>query len=227
MRARCLVPILALCVVSACVPLTAERPLFSPSDQAGSPPLAEGLWIQVGPECAYDRESQGPIPDACLPVELSRLDDGAWLYRTRAEPQTPPLEAAGDEWPSEWRFIVSPATERRLGNDYAPLYIAEYLPLEVQRRIRPQYAVIVPVGEYPVHELRVIMIVDCADALRDGPIRGVRDVTDVEGARRTCIADTQRAVREAGRRVVIERLSGLFASSEGTRWVWLRPQLEE
>jgi hypothetical protein len=183
--------------------------------------------MRVGPDCAFDPASQGPIPDACLPVELTRLEDGAWLYRMSVEPHSPPLEAAGDEWPTEWRFTISPATERRLGNDYAPLYIAEYLPLQSQEGTRPRYAAIVPVGEYPVRELRVIMIVDCADALRDGPIRGVRDVTDAEGSRRTCIAENQRAVREAGRRVIIERLNGLFASGEDTRWVLVRPQGEE
>jgi hypothetical protein len=68
--------------LSGCAPLTAATPQFSPADQVGPPPLAEGVWIFVSEACPerYVRH-RGRLPSKCLPSKLSRTSDGGWLFQ--------------------------------------------------------------------------------------------------------------------------------------------------
>lgn len=194
----------AVAMLAGCASLTAEAPLFAPGDQIGPAPLTEGIWVQVGEGCPLRAARRaGRLPAACAPMELRRLDDGAWLLT--------PLAPARDEGElGPMRLIIAPATEHPSAEAFAPLYVAEYAPVTP----RPGddglgYAAIAPLGQLPAEEMFVVASIGCADVLRDGPIDGVSEMLDAEGERVGCVAATQAAVREAARRALIENLNYL------------------
>lgn len=194
-------------LVCACAPLTAQRPLFSPLDQIGPAPLAEGAWVQTGcDETATDPE------DACAHIELARAADGGWLYTMRS--------SAEDGESASWRFIIASALEVDRGEDYAPLYVAEYVSLDDPGP--PLYAVVAPVGVMPAREVRMVSMIDCDDALREGPIPGVEEVVGEEAFDRVCVAADRAAVREAARRALIENLPVVLGEARA-RFVWTGP----
>jgi hypothetical protein len=203
----------ALALISACAPLTAERPLFTLADQAGPAPLMEGVWLQTTEGCAAEAPEAARRVD-CVWVDLSRGEDGAWLYQARSVGPDGPEEAA-------WRVLIIPAVETNRGQEAAPLYVAEYVSLDQPGP--PLYAVVAPVGVLPASEVRMVTMIDCDDALRDGPIPGVHEVQGEETFDRVCVADDLGAVREAARRAVIENLSVLFIDGQA-RFVRMSPQ---
>lgn len=210
-----------LVALGACTPLRAERPLFSLADQIGPPPLVEGVWISISEDCPerYARR-RGRAPAKCRPAELTRMEDGAWLYRFQDHV---PLrdENAEAEMPRNWRLVIAPLTVRNTPEAYAPLYLAEYAPLEGPGADEPRYALIAPVEVLPAEEIYVRLEVGCASALRDGPIEGVRETRNERGDITDCVAETQAAAREAGRRDLIENLRNMLGG-EG-RMMLVRP----
>ncbi len=204
--------IAAFALVSACAPLTADRPLFTLADQTGPAPFEAGQWLQTTEGCAAEA-SDDARRDDCVWIDLARSADGAWLYRARSIGPDGPEEAA-------WRVLVIPAVETNRGGEDAPLYVAEYVSLDEPGP--PLYAVIAPVGPLPASEVRMVTMIDCDDALREGPIPGVREVQGQETFDRVCIADDLGAIREAARRAVIENLSVLFTDGQA-RFVRMSP----
>lgn len=205
--------------LSACAPLTAEAPLFSPADQIGPPPLLEGTWIFVSEECPMrNARRRGRLPAECRPGELRRLADGAWSFRFHDHVQVLE-EVAG---PFELRLIIAPAVEQPQPDAYAPLYVIERLwtspPEENQQ---PFYTVMVPIGELPAREAFLFGDIYCDGLLRQGPIEGVQPIVDERGELVRCIASSQAAVREAARRYVIENLNDMF--QDESRFVFVRP----
>jgi hypothetical protein len=198
-------------LLGACAPLTAEAPLFSLADQVGPPPLSVGVWRQGGEGCAHEG---GTAMEACARIELSRTGDGAWLYVMRSP------EADEVQEQLSWRVIVAPALESDRAEYYAPLYVAEYVSLDEPGR--PLYAVVAPVGAMPAREVRMLAMIDCDDALREGPIPGVSEVQGEEAFDRVCVARSRTAVREAARRALIENLS-LVLGDVRTRFIWVSP----
>jgi len=194
-----------LCV--ACAPLTAERPLFSVLDQTGPAPLTEGAWVQGW--CAPEAASASP--EACVRIELQRARDGAWLYTMRSE--------TGEV--TSWLFVIVSALEAERGDEYAPLYVAEYVSLD-EEGDRPFYAVVAPVGDMPAREVRMVAMIDCDDALREGPIPGVVERAGEVATDRVCIASNRAAVRVAARRTLIENLP-VVLSDPGARFLWIGP----
>jgi hypothetical protein len=199
-------------LASACAPLTAERPLFNPLDQVGPAPLSEGVWVQAIDGCMPGdaRRVDGP----CVSIEVARASDGGWLYTMRSD-------AAGEDGEKlTWRFVIVSALETPRADDYTPLYVAEYVSLDEPSQ--PLYAVVAPVGPIPAREVRMMSMIDCDDALREGPIPGVEEVQGEEAFDRVCVAADRAAVREAARRAVIENLPLLLAEPRA-RFVWTGP----
>lgn len=206
MRSLCAFLVLAL--ISACAPLTAERPLFNPLDQTGPAPLTEGVWTQTG---CTEEEQLNP-DEACARIELARAPDGAWLYTMGAD--------SGDGDITSWRFIIVSALETDRSNEYAPLYVAEYVSLDEDGQ--PFYAVVAPVGAMPAREVRMVAMIDCDDALRDGPIPGVEEIVGERAFDRICVAANRAAVRVAARRALIENLPVVLGEPRA-RFVWTGP----
>jgi hypothetical protein len=177
--------------------------------------LSEGLWIQAGEECAPDARSEWA--DDCVSIEVSRERDGAWLYTSRS---TGP---DGEAEQYSWRFVIVSAVETAREGGYAPLYVAEYV--SVDEPGRPLYAVVVPVGPMPAREVRMVGVIDCDDALREGPIPGVEEVHGDDDFERICVAGARAAVREAARRALIENL-GVLLGEPRARFVWISPLRE-
>lgn len=217
MRTRYAGLLAALVLLGSCAPLTARSPLFSPADAAAPAPLSEGLWIQASEDCAPDPRSEWA--DDCVSIVVSRERDGAWLYTSRS---TGP---DGEAEQYSWRFVVVSAVETAREGGYAPLYVAEYV--SVDEPGRPLYAVVAPVGPMPAREVRMVGVIDCDDALREGPIPGVEEVRgdDDDDFERICVAGSRAAVREAARRALIENL-GVLLGEPRARFVWISPLRE-
>jgi hypothetical protein len=212
-RAVCLAAILSL---GACAPLTAQAPLFSLADSASPPPLREGVWMQTDPACTPQTAQRGE--DGCTRIEVARGEDGGWLYTMRS------TDESGVTEENAWRFVIASAVETERGDEYAPLYVAEYVAIDEPDQ--PFYAVVAPVGIMPASEVRMVAMIDCDDALREGPIPGVEEQVGDEAAERLCIAASRGAVREAARRATIENLPVLLGE-ERARFVWISPLGEE
>lgn len=209
---------LSVLALSACAPLTAHSPLFSTADQQGPAPLAEGLWVQETDHCRPEAHAQ-TAPDGCAQSHVSRLPDGSWRF-TMEQQKIPGGSGGEDNQPLlEWRLVVAPATERNLGQDYAPLYVAEYTASDDPSIL---YALIVPVGAVPSQEIILVPMIECDDVLRDGALPGVQEALGSDGRPRACYASNKRAVRQAARRVAIERLGDL-ASPEAIRFMHIGP----
>ena len=212
-RALC---VAALSSLGACAPLTAQAPLFTLADQASPPPLREGVWMQTDPACNAETAERGE--NGCTRIEVSRGEDGGWLYTMRSTDENGVTEE------HLWRFVIASAVETERGEEYAPLYVAEYVATEEPDQ--PFYAVVAPVGPMPASEVRMVAMIDCDVALREGPIPGVEEVVGDAAFERLCIAGSRGAVREAARRATIENLSVLLGE-ERARFVWIAPLSEE
>jgi hypothetical protein len=224
--------LLLAAALGGCSMLTAEAPLFSPADQIGPPPLTEGVWIVVGEECParYARHRTGRFPEGCTPMEIRRLEDGAWQARVRVDlianlSADARAEAEAQAAAGPFRMILAPAVENASSEAYAPVYVAELAPRTAADSIG--YAVVAPIGVMPATSALVVLAVGCVDILRQGPIDGVteRHVTRVDESGvphdevQGCIATSQAAVREAARRAVIENLDEMVER----RLVFVRP----
>ncbi len=185
---RRLSTLLCLALLTACAPLSAERPLFTFADQSGPAPLSEGVWLQSDRSCSI--EEGAARSEDCAWIEVTRSGDGGWRYVMG--PGKP-----GVVVDSSWRFLITRAVNTDRGDEFAPLYVAEYL--STDRPGRPLYAAVAPVGPMPAKEVRMIAVIDCSDALREGPIPGVTDVRSSGQFSRVCIASSVGAVREAAR----------------------------
>lgn len=218
---KSLATMLLVLALGACAELTAERPLFSVADQGELPALREGIWIGVGEGCPSYMAHRRRFPSDCVPLDIRQQDDGAWRVEIRVDlvegmSAAERAEAEDDAQNGPYRVIIAPAVERTLGNSFAPLYLAE-LDLLRDDLSAVSYAVIAPRGEMPASEMWMAATIGCDTIVRDGPIEGVtlRYVTrtDEQGTQREeldgCTASSQAAVREAARRVVIERLGEL------------------
>ena len=145
--------------------------------------------MQADEECAPDARSEWA--DDCVSIEVSRARDGAWLYPSRSSGPD------GEAEQYSWRFVIVPAVETARDDGYAPLYVAEYV--SVDEPGRPLYAVVAPVGVMPAREVRMVGVIDCDDALREGPIPGVEEVHGDDEFERICVAGSRAAVRAAAR----------------------------
>lgn len=235
--------------LGACAELTADAPLFTPADQIGPPPLTEGIWISIGEHCPdYNaRRRSGRFAADCTPIELSRLQDGAWQARVRMDLVYGVTRAERDEAEQSdagpYRLIIAPAVERADSESYAPLYVVEMSPRTDSAHIG--YMVVAAIGVKPATSALVTGPINCQEILRDGPIEGI---TVSYGTRTTepaadesapstaappgdapaeseppvsgCSATTQAAVREAARRAVIENLEEMTQR----RFVYVRPR---
>ena len=191
------VSVLFLC---GCAQMTAEAPLYAAADQVRPAPLTEGVWIFIGDKCPERMaRRRGHWPQDCGAMRLSRTPDGAWLISPAEPPRAD--DDGGDREPM--RAIIAPATEHPSTEAFAPLYVVEYAKAS---ETAPQYAVLAPLGDLPARDV-FLVIVECNEILREGPIEGVREVRDESGENvRSCIASNQHAVREAARRAAIENI---------------------
>src|SRR5262245_35496597 len=129
---HCFAALLLAATLGGCAELTAQAPLFAPADQIGPPPLTEGVWITVNDTCPayYARRRTGRFPRDCYPIEIRRLDDGAWQIWFRADLTANPTAAdrrdAEDHGPM--RAIIAPAIEHPSPDAYSPLYLLEINP---------------------------------------------------------------------------------------------------
>jgi hypothetical protein len=216
--------------LAACAELTAETPLFAPSDQHGPPPLTEGLWIAVHDECPDSNLRRRRFPSECMPMTLSRQTDGSWLATIRIDLMTDlTREERLDEETSPrgpYRIVLAPAVERVERDAYAPLYVGEMTQQSGEQPSGIGYVVVAPVGAMPATEARIIGSIGCDSILRDGPIDGItpnyRMRIDADGQEHRelsgCVAATPAAVREAARRSVIEHFGDLTQQ----RFVYVR-----
>jgi hypothetical protein len=208
-------------VLAACANLTAEAPLFSPSDQAGPPPLTEGVWIAIGEGCAERNLRQRRFPSECSPLDIRQQDDGAWRVAVRVDlvsdfTARERAEAEAEPANGPYRVILAPAVERPIVDAYAPLYVGE-ITRQGGEDLSVGYAIVAPIGPMPATQMRMLATLSCATILRDGPIEGIAPSyetrTDGEGVQYQdlsgCTASNQAAVREAARRAVIEDLDQL------------------
>lgn len=209
MRRFPILPLAAL-VLTACAPLTAERPLFSPTHAPDA--LAEGVWVSNGEGCVEAARGQARLPEPCIVIDLRRTEDGAWRVS---------MSAPGDEGPKAeellFRGVLAPAVERDVGGEGAPLYVFE----RIEEEAAPgslRYDAVIPLGERPAHELYLLPELACDEILRDGPVEGVSEIGRIGPLHRACSAETAAAARAAARRVVIENLGAL----ENNRFVFVR-----
>jgi len=202
--------------LGACAPLTAQAPLFTLADQASPAPLQEGVWMQTDPACTAEKSQHGE--DGCTRIEVARGSDGGWLYTMRSTDENGVTEE------NAWRFVLASAVETARDDEFAPLYVAEYVAIDAPDQ--PFYAVVAPVGIMPASEVRMVAMIDCDDALREGPIPGVEEQVGDEAFERLCIAGSRQAVREAARRAAIENLPVLLGE-DGARFVWIAPLGED
>lgn len=214
----CLVVALAA-LLGACAELTAENPLFSPSDQVGPPPLTEGVWLALSDKCSETNLRRSRYPAECSPTEIRRLPDGVWEARLRSDLVTHFSAAEREQaldLDNPMRFVIVPATERSTPDAFSPLYVAELVRTEEVSHIA--YAVVAPIGPMPATEMRVIASIGCDRILADGPIEGVtpvyRTVTGEGGVEQQelsgCVASTPAAVREAARRALVRGVESLL-----------------
>jgi hypothetical protein len=188
--------------LAGCSPLTSSHPLFSVADQAGPPPLTEGVWVALNTRCTREAAAATPLPDDCQPIHISRTPDGAW-------------EAAGhkDGEVERLPLILVPAVPRASAEAYAPLYLVELSSkasganhdAPAQERV---YGLVVPIGVLPAREVMFGQI-DCEDVLRQGPLAGLSVAHDGQGNVSGCSADNQTTVLEAAQRATIEQLNSL------------------
>jgi hypothetical protein len=201
-------------LLSACQAMLAERPLFSLADQAGPPPLSEGVWGEITSTCTPEILQGDPaaIPEQCALFDIRRNEEGAWVIQ-RAD------ERGRRENNPAVPFVIAPAVERAVGDEGAPLYVAEIPSMDQPHPERPFYIFFAPLRDRPAMEIYAASI-DCPDALRDGPIDGVASADSELGQRLgTCVATSQAGVREAARRAAIEHLPDL----DQKRMIYLRP----
>jgi len=196
----------AAALMSACVSLSAEAPLFTTAHQIGpGPPIQEGVWVQIDDDCT-ERAAlrRGRLPRGCEPFELRRAEDGAWtaiFIGTSGESadEIPPL-----------RLIIAPAVEGATPQAYVRLYVAELLPLDPATEPRSiDYAVIAPLGVLPALEMYLVASIGCEEILRQGPIEGIAVTNDEQSRVIGCTASTQSAVRTAAQRAFIEQVDNL------------------
>jgi hypothetical protein len=227
---KSLAAMLLVLALGACAELTAERPLFSLTDDAALPVLQEGIWISIGEGCAEHNLRRRHFPSDCVPMDIRREEDGAWRVRLRVDllndlSARERMETEGRDDNGPYRVILAPAVERSESLAYAPLYLGE-IALMSAEGMSVSYAVIAPMGSMPASEMRMAATIGCDMILRDGPIEGVmpRYVTRTDEQGTTveeldgCTASSQTAVREAARRAVIEGLNEFTAR----RWVRVR-----
>jgi hypothetical protein len=208
--------LLLAAALAGCANLTAEAPLFAVADQ-GAAPLLEGVWIAISGECPerYLRRARG-FPEDCAPVEITRLPDGAWQARPRADLVAGLSREERGEAEAPLRFVLAPAVERDLAGGFAPIYVAEITPSLDEPKIH--YVLLVPHGAMPATTMLGPEVIGCGAALREGPIAGVSetyeeriDENGVTGRSLTgCVASSQAAVREAARRALIENLHAML-----------------
>jgi len=67
-----------------------------------------------------------------------------------------------------------------------------------------------------------VAMIDCDDALREGPIPGVEERVGEAAFDRVCVASDTGAVRAAARRALIENLPVLLGEPRA-RFVWTGP----
>jgi len=222
--------------LGACAELRADRPLFSVTDQ-GAAPVLEGIWIAISDDCPERHiGTRGRFPAACRPIEIRRVEDGAWRYTPRVDLAyglSAEDRAQANQELRPLRFVLVPVVERTLPPDhFASLYVAE---TQAADEAHVAYAVVAPLGALPSGAALVLASIGCIDILRDGPIEGVTahyaaaepgvDATEpaegsqTEPALTGCTVSTPAAVREAARRAVLENLEEMTAA----RLVRVRP----
>jgi hypothetical protein len=216
--------LVAAAFLTGCAALTANAPLFTPADQVGPAPLNEGIWIQINEKCTErNAQRRGRLPAECFPAELRRDAEGAWIFSFQDHVRSNPEVDLPEETPRSWRLIIAPATERQPADSFVPLYLAEYVPVDVVENNAPHYAIIVPVGTLPAQEMYLVPQIGCTEILRDGPIEGIAATRNDTGTITSCIASEQAAVREAARRATIENLSELLGEQPSGRFLFVRP----
>lgn len=184
---------LAALAASACTMLTAEAPLFAPSDQDPAFTLAEGLWVARDSDCKVNPAHSRPARKSCLEwMRVARAADGAWLVSDATD------SAGGDDAEHIVFVAAAPATGR------APLYVAETVNA---RTGAINYGAVAARsdGDGPVTRIAATGI-ECAVATGEwGDIAGIA-VTREDGKVVRCVASTKDAVREAARRAAISAL---------------------
>lgn len=202
--------------LGGCASLTAESPLFARAPDSGPAAFTEGVWVEPSIECKLDALRAGaPIPEDCASLELRHESDDSWTVQTPAAPRP----SDPDSEVVLARGVIASAVERDREGNYAPLYLYERVETAGSEDVI-RYDVLVPIGPLPAQEMALIFEISCAEVLADGPIAGVREVRDEAGELVACVAQSQRAVREAVRRAAIENIGRL----EVSRMVLLRPR---
>lgn len=202
----------AMVLLSGCDAMLSERPLFSPDDQSGPPPLMEGVWAEATSTCTPQllRGDPAAAPDGCTLLDVRLNPDGAWIVRR--------IDTAGADDEEAVPIVIVPAVERAVEDRLAPLYVIEIPLMERAHPDHSVYAFIAPLGEPPATEIYAGPI-SCRDALRDGPLDGVLDAQSEPGRRLgACVATSQAGVRAAARRAAIEQIAGV----DGKRYIFLR-----
>lgn len=219
MLARTLAPLITL-ALAACGTLSAKAPLFSTADQTEPAPVQEGVWIAVSEACPASMLEAATYPSDCMPVELRRASDGAWLL-------TPRDDLVRDRAPNEERSRTIRMILAPMAIDEA-LFIAEMREVQARADDDMSYAVIAPRGGAPESRFSALLVLDCESVLGEGgPIAGLAITytrpTDAEDSAhvkptkariQSCVASTQSAVREAARRAWVlngeAALQGVF-----------------
>lgn len=184
-------------LASACSPLTAEAPLFSPADQDGQFTLAQGWWVGADPDCKVNPARSRPERKTCLEwARIVREADGRWLLSMA------PGEGDDDDGPL--RVVLVPAVVSRVGP--APLYLAEAT--NTKTGVIMFGGVIARGARGPDNTVRRFALapVTCDVVEATGGVPGVELVRNEEGRVTSCIARTKDGALETTRRAALDAL---------------------
>lgn len=210
MMMRILALLLTL-ALAACGTLSAKAPLFATADQIEPAPIQEGVWIRIGEACPAAMLAAATYSSDCMPVEIRRTGDGAWLLTPRDDLQRD--RAPNEERSRASRMILAPLADDR----GQPLFLAELRPAQPEADDDMSYAIIAPRDTAPASRFSTLLAIDCDAVVNEGgPIDGLvvtyaQQSDEVKAARvkktpqpkpyiSSCVALTQEAVREAARR---------------------------
>ena len=87
----------AAALLGGCNVVVSQTPVFTAADSAGAPPLRDGLWISVKPDCAVDETKPLAAWPDCADSFVAKAGElRGTSEKERGKPGTPYVIAAGD-----------------------------------------------------------------------------------------------------------------------------------
>lgn len=109
---RALVPLLSSLLLGACTNMVrSEAPWFSPADAASAPPLRDGVWAAVDPDCRFDAGKPLEEWPGCARGRVIRGGEELVLNSIKTEDSRGRLKRVDYDWSSE-SFVLAAGAPR-------------------------------------------------------------------------------------------------------------------